>query len=176
MNFKKLLEDDYEARTKGLHGRMEKIEARLASFWIDPKDKEIKEAKIAVKRRQREEALAGGDQELTAKCEKELQEIGELEPHNEEIGSLNLERDEVQRQIDQTGAQTISEIYPKIRDYCHGEWAKALEATEQAWGALQQFQSEAGFRLSDTIHRNGLTPQSIGTDKELQKRFEKWIF
>jgi chromosome segregation ATPase len=149
----------------------------LASLTVDPKEQEITEAKIAVKRRQREEALASGDQELAAKVEKEIGGIsGELQPHSEEIQSLNIERDEIQRQIDQAGGQTLSLIFPKIRDYCHGEWAKALEATEEGWGALQQFQSETGVRLSDTIHRNGLTPQSISANKELQIRFEKWIF
>lgn len=170
MNFSKELNSDYQARVKPLHARMEKIEARLASLTPDPREEEVRDAKIAVKRRQREEGLACGDEEIVAKLEKEIEEISSEVQDHTEIQSLNFEADEIRKQIDQAGPQTFSLIYPKIRDYCHGEWAKALEATEQAWGALQQFQSETGVRLSDTIHRNGLTPQSIGTDKELQKK------
>jgi chromosome segregation ATPase len=177
MNFSKELNSDYEAKTKPLYARLEKISNRLASLTVDPKDKEVTEAKIAVKGRQREEALASGDLELVARLEKEIEVISsEVQPQSEEIESLNREKDEIERGIDQAKEQTLSQIYPKIRDYCHGEWTKALSATEEAWEGLQQFQNETGVRLSDTIHRNGLTPQSLGTDKELQIRFEKWIF
>lgn len=109
--------------------------------------------------------------------EEKIQKIRDkLQADSEEIQSLNTERDEVHAKIDRAGEETLSQIYPKIRDYCHGEWAKALEVTEQAWAALQEFEIKQGAKLSVTIHRNGLTPQSMGTDKELRKKFEQWIF
>jgi hypothetical protein len=177
MNFLKELNSDYEAKTKTLFARMEKISNRLASLTVDPKDEEIRQAKVSVKRRAREEALASGDQELAANLEKEIGDIsGELQPHKEEIQSLNVEADEIQKQIDQASGQTLSLIFPKIRGCCDEDCLKWLETLDQAWTAIQKFGVETGLNISVSVYRNGLTPQSLGANKELQIRFEKWIF
>jgi hypothetical protein len=173
MNFKKSLDSAYEEKTKGLYQRMENISNRLALLMVTPEDKETVEAKIAVKRRQREEALAAGDQGLALNLEKEIQGIGDkLQTQSEEISALSAERDEIQAKFDLAADQTLRKVFPEIQQQVLLAWIHAIEDAERGWEDLQQFGVEHELKLSFHVHHGGLSPRG---DKSLRNRLEQWV-
>jgi len=67
------------------------------------------------------------------------------------------------------------EIYPEIKVAVLKGWEKALDGSEEAWQALQQFQKETGTKLFATFYRNPLSPSCRVNDRTIKGKVEIWM-